>query len=148
MTETPTTKPRFKLSQDWQATIAGLFLVAIIGSGLIGPGPHRVTLTAAPGETISASAKTVDGWRVMATLGEGDEASTILDASDVALDDTTDWTYVCESVSDGLQFSMQDAEIMGDGQSVITLANGCDEPITMRLTIDAFIIWPLFGLFD
>lgn len=146
VSETPVT-PRFKLSQDWLATILGLALVALIGSGLLGPGPHRLTITAEPGETVTDDAATVDGWRVSATIGTDDNARTVLENLPVTLDDATDLTYTCDG-GDGLTVTTTDAADSGDGVSAVTLANNCDQPVTVRLSIDAFFIWPLFGIFE
>lgn len=145
MSEQPA-KPRFKLSQDWMATIIGLVLVAIIGAGLVGPGPHRLTITAEPGETVSAEADTLDGWTVNVETGTGDDARTVLDGVSLDMDDATDLTYICDGGE--LASTTPDATASGDGVTLVTVANNCDQPVTVRLSIDAFIVWPLFGVFE
>lgn len=39
-----------KLNEDWLATFIGLGIVAVIGLGLLGPGPQRATLKPVPQE--------------------------------------------------------------------------------------------------
>lgn len=132
----------FKLTEDWIATLTGLFIVAVIGAGLLGPGPHRVTLEAEPGESVSAEADARDGWTVTATLD--DESIAVADSG--TLEDARDYLFVC--AGGDLQVTTQDAGDTDDGQVTLTLQNDCDADLTLRYTIDAAIQWPLFGLFE
>lgn len=148
MTEPTQKTGRFKLSQDWLATLVGLAMVGVIGAGLLGPGPHSLTLTAAPGETVSVQADVLDGWRVTGELEADTGAQTLLDDAPVRLTDSADLAYTCTSDASDLSVDTRPALNNGDGESTITLVNTCDHTVTLAFSIDAAIVWPLFGIFD
>jgi hypothetical protein len=146
---TPAASPRtFKLSEDWLATGIGLVIVLVIGAGLIGPGPQKVSVKAAPGETASAQAVAANGWEISATVGD---AATPIQSAITDLNDGDAILITCE---DGA-LSAQIAGTLPDGTSrpdddnaVILVTNSCDAPVSITYTRAAAIPWPIFNLFD
>ena len=59
---------RFRLSEDWLATIIGLVIVGVVGLGLLGPGAQKHELKAAAGEDANAYALPLAGWKISATV--------------------------------------------------------------------------------
>jgi hypothetical protein len=139
---------RFKLSEDWLATLIGLGIVLVIGAGLIGPGPQSSKLSAEAGATRSVDVVATDGWHVTASLG-GESISVSGAASD--LDEGTQTVYACAdgaiTLADDVALPV-DLEAPGDDQAQIVLVNGCDAALTLTLKTDPAIRWPVFNLFD
>lgn len=134
---------RFSLSEDWLATIIGLLIVAIIGLGLIGPGPQTVTLKAAPGESVDKTARPHDGWKASATIG-GEKA--VVEGAPKQLVDAQLYPFVC----DGGQMAAEagDSSLsLPSGGAYLTLTNNCDAEASLTYTTDYAIRWPLFGIF-
>ena len=74
---------RFKLTEDWLATLIGLAIVLIIALGLLGPGAQTVTVEVAPGETVSQEVPALTGWQVPASTGA--ERLTIAASAPIAM---------------------------------------------------------------
>ena len=129
---------RLNLSEDWQATLAGLAIVAVIGLGLIGPGPQTVTLTAAPGAAAEASAPAARGWKISAAL----DGESIYMAGGAALAAGGVYEFVCRDGAVTLVVRAAD----GGGQPRLTLANECAGDVALTLKRENAIPWPLFGL--
>ncbi len=129
---------KLNLAEDWQATLAGLAIVAAIGLGLVGPGPQTVTLTAAPGAAAEAFAPAAGGWKISAAL-DGEKlavagAPTVLSAGGV-------YEFVCRDGAPTLAAGAADG-----GQARLTLANECAGDVALTLKRENAIPWPLFGL--
>ncbi len=135
-----------KLSEDWLATLIGLVIVAVIGLGLLGPGPQSVTLEAAPGEQVSRPVLMSNDWKAQAKL----------DGVTIPIDDRLSVSsgltagYRCENET--LMLDLPEADSLGsvivmrEGMS-LTLDNQCAGKLTVTLTIDPAIRWPLFNWF-
>lgn len=133
---------RFSLSEDWLATIIGLIIVAIVGLGLLGPGPQSVTLTAKPGETIEKTAKPRDGWKTSATIGG--EKVTVADAPK-QLFDGQPYPFTC---ADGtISAEAGDLTASFPSGAHLSLTNNCDADASITYTTSAAVRWPLFGIF-
>ncbi|NWG18312.1 MAG: hypothetical protein HXY41_16940 [Chloroflexi bacterium] len=134
---------RFSLSEDWLATLIGLLIVAIIGLGLIGPGPQSVTLKAKPGESVDKTARSLDGWKVSATVG-GEKAA--VEGAPTQLLDAQVYPFVCEGgqmIAEAVDSSLS----LPPGGTYLTLTNNCDAEVSLTYTTDYAIRWPLFGIF-
>lgn len=138
---------RFNLSEDWLATIVGLLIVLIIGSGLIGPGPQSVKLSADAGSTKSVEARAVDGWIVSATLA-GESAPLAGKLTD--LKDGKIYVYTCR---DGQITGQADAAppdgtaAPADDRALLVLVNECDDKAALAYKTENAIPWPVFELF-
>lgn len=132
----------FSLSEDWLATIIGLVIVAIVGLGLLGPGPQSVTLTAKPGETVEKTAKPLGGWKTSATIGG--EKVTVTDALKQLLD-SQQYPFTC---ADGtIKAEAGDLTASYPSGAHLVLTNNCDADTSITLTTSAAVRWPLFGIF-
>jgi hypothetical protein len=129
---------RLTLSEDWQATLVGLAIVAVIGLGLIGPGPQTVTLTAAPGAAAEAAAPAAAGWKTSAALG-GD--SVPVAGAVVTLMAGSVYEFACRDGAVALETRADDA-----GQPQLALTNDCAADAVVTLKRDNAIPWPVFGL--
>ncbi len=129
---------RLALSEDWQATLIGLALVAVIGLGLAGPGPQTVTLTAAPGAVAAGSAPAAGGWKTSATL---DGQQVTVTGATAALAAGSQYQYVCRDGAVTVDVAA------GAGAPQLTLANDCAAEVTLTLARGSAIPWPLFGVF-
>lgn len=132
-----------KLSEDWQATIIGLLLVVIIGLGLLGPGPHKVTMTATAGETVNTGIDALGGWSVSVKVnGE------TVDTSEFP-DDINDNQIVVFACADGVVTaeSIEDSTVSMD-TAQLTLINNCDAEVEVKYEIKATVQWPLFRVFE
>jgi|SRR5690606_3236754 len=136
----------FRLSEDWLATIIGLVIVLIIGSGLIGPGPQNVSVNAAAGETASAALHPLSNWSVSATLdGESVSAGSL----PKALTEGQTAVITCRDGELSTEDTLPDGvgEVQA-GQAQIVLANQCDAALSVNYRTSAAIPWPLFNLFN
>lgn len=131
---------RLALSEDWQATLIGLAIVAVIGLGLIGPGPQTVTLKAAAGAAAEASAPAAGGWKASATL-DGAKVDVVGAVSALAAGRV--YAFTCQ---DGA-LALETAAENGAGTAQIALTNDCAGEVALTLKRDNAIPWPLFGLF-
>lgn len=144
---TPTVRqPR--LSEDWQATLIGLLIVALIGSGIFGPGGQNVSVKAAAGASGVTSLRPLSGWQVSATL-----------AGDKLVPESPATTAVAgESV---ILVCREGALMRGDGSLVpadtprppedraqLVLVNQCDGEVVVTYRTSALIPWPVFNLFS
>lgn len=129
------------LSEDWQATLIGLAIVAVIGLGLIGPGPQTVTLKAAAGAAAEASAPAAGGWKTSATL-DGAKVD-VAGAVSSALAAGSLYAFTCQDGALALEAAAEN----GAGTAQIALANECAGEAVVTLKRDNAIPWPLFGLF-
>ena len=138
---------RVALSEDWVATLIGLGIVAVIALGLIGPGPQKVTLSTAAGETATQDVLALDGWHVSATLGDDplmlNEAADALQAGTVYAYDCTDGTVSLLADDAAGEIDVTPAE----GQAALALVNHCEQDLTITYKTSTAIPWPLFGLF-
>lgn len=126
-------------SEDWQATLIGLAIVAVIGLGLIGPGPQTVTLKAAAGAVAEASAPAAGGWKISAKLGSDTVniggAVPVLAAGSV-------YTFTCRDGAVVLETVTSDGK-----QPQLSLVNACADEVVVTLKRDNAIPWPVFGWF-
>ncbi|MGQ9887603.1 MAG: hypothetical protein ACUVSX_03845 [Aggregatilineales bacterium] len=127
------------LSEDWQATLIGLAIVAAIGLGLIGPGPQTVTLKAGNGAAAEMSALAASGWKISATL-DGDKIDVAGGVSALAVGSL--YAFACRDGAVALE-----AAAVGDGQPRLTLINDCAGEVVVTLKRAGAIPWPLFGWF-
>jgi hypothetical protein len=143
MTQPDPGKRRFSLSEDWQATLIGLAIVALIGIGLFGPGPQSLNLKAAPGESVSKTAVPTSGWKISATLGG--EKITVENAPTTFLE-AQDYPFTCSA---GLiTAEAGDSSLsLPPGGAYLSLTNNCDAEVSLTFSTDHAIRWPLFGLF-
>lgn len=130
---------KLSLSEDWQATIIGLVIVAVIGLGLIGPGPQTVTLKAAAGAAVEMSAPAAGGWKTSAAL-DGDKVDVAGAVSALAAGSA--YTFTCRDGAVALETSAADG-----GQPRLTLENACAGEAVVTLKRDNAVPWPLFGWF-
>lgn len=128
---------KLNLAEDWQATLAGLAMVAAIGLGLVGPGPQTVTLTAAPGAAAEAFAPAAGGWKISAAL----DGESIYMAGGAALAAGGVYEFICRDGALTLAAGAADG-----GQARLTLANECAGDVALTLKRENAIPWPLFGL--
>jgi len=142
--------PKFKLTEDWLATLTGWVIVLVIGAGLIGPGPQKANLSADAGEITTRSAMAVGGWSISATLdGTAITADTAFDS----LEDGGIYAYTCANGSLTAQQLTAlpegiDAALPEDGDALLILDNGCEGALALNYSISVFVRWPLFGLFS
>lgn len=138
----PAPARRFVLSEDWLATIIGLIIVAVIGLGLLGPGPQTVTLKAQPGESAAQTAKPLNGWKASATLGG--EKVTVADAPK-QLFDGQPYPFTC---ADGvIAAGTGDSTATFPSGAHLLLTNNCEAEAVLTYTTDYAIRWPVFGIF-
>lgn len=136
---------RFRLSEDWLATIIGLVIVGVVGLGLLGPGAQKHELKAAAGEDANAYALPLAGWKISATV-DGEKV-TIADAP-TTLEPESVTAFTCE---DGeLRLDPELAATISarpeGGKATLLLVNQCDAPVAITYSTSALIRWPLFGL--
>jgi hypothetical protein len=145
-TASPKPANRFRLSEDWLATIVGLVIVLVIGAGILGPGPQTVTLTAGPGATEETDALPLDGWKVSATLA-GEKAG--VTGSFETLEKGQRYVYRC---STGQIARDTDEALPGDfkapteDRAQLVLINDCDQKVVLTYKTDYAIRWPVFDL--
>lgn len=130
---------RLALSEDWQATLIGLAIVALISLGLIGPGPQTVTLKAAAGAATESSAPAANGWKMSATL-DGEKVDLTGAASALAAGSV--YAFICRDGAVAVEMAAAAA-----GEPQLTLTNACAGEVVVTLTRSNAIPWPLFGLF-
>jgi hypothetical protein len=133
---------RFSLSEDWLATIIGLIIVAIVGLGLLGPGPQSVILNAKPGKSVEKTARPPDGWKVSATIGG--EKATIADAPKQLLDGQQ-YPFTCNDGTISVQAGDLTTSLPSGAHLMLT--NNCNADAVITYTTSAAIRWPLFGIF-
>ncbi|MBI5671630.1 MAG: hypothetical protein HZC41_26860 [Chloroflexi bacterium] len=138
----PNPPRRFSLSEDWLATIIGLVIVAIVGLGLLGPGPQSVTLTAKPGETVEKTARPLSGWKASATIGG--EKITVADAPR-QLSDGQQYPFTCADGTIAAEAGDLTASFPSGAHLVLT--NNCAAEATITYTTSTAVRWPLFGIF-
>ena len=141
------TRARFKLTEDWLATIVGLVLVFVIGAGLLGPGAQNVSLGAAPGVTQAATARPLSGWKVSATLNNAKIAVT-----DAPTSLESGKTYVVTCEGDALSAQVADTlpnavKAAPADRAQLVVVNHCDSDVALTYTISAVIPWPIFKIF-
>lgn len=134
---------RFVLSEDWLATIIGLLIVAVIGLGLLGPGPQTVTLKAQPGESAAKTAKPLDGWKASATVGG--EKTTVTDAPKRLLDGQQ-YPFTCMNGTIAAEAGDPTASFPSGAH--LSLTNNCDAEAVLTYTTDYAIRWPALKLFN
>jgi hypothetical protein len=140
-------------NEDWLATVIGLSMVAVVGLGIVGPGPQTVQVTAAPGE---ANSRPIwEGGAPTLSAQLGDESVAIGGSAE-------NWAFVCQ---DGGVQHVQSAvynALVGQqnplpGGTVtervtttvvsVSVANDCDQDVTVTYKTNAAIRWPLMNLF-
>jgi hypothetical protein len=137
---------KFKLSEDWLATLIGLAIVLVIGAGLLGPGPQRIVLKASPGETHSMEALARDDWEVSATLG-GDKVKVGQPLTTLAEGQT--YVYTCQAgaiAPNAERQSQVEAKAPSEDHVQLVLVNECDQQVALTYQTDYAVHWPLFGL--
>ncbi|NWF67894.1 MAG: hypothetical protein HXY40_02295 [Chloroflexi bacterium] len=141
-------RTKFSLSEDWLATIAGLIIVAVIGLGVLGPGPQTVTINAAAGEIQSKLALPLSGWTVSATI-DGQRAT--VEGTLTALSGGTNLIIECAAgrlrshyAVRALPAGVNDAP---EDRGQIVVVNGCDAAVSVTYRTSGAIVWPLFNLF-
>lgn len=145
---TPARNTPVRLSEDWLATIIGLVIVFVVGSGLLGPGAQNVSIRAEAGETTSAALRPVSGWRVSATLN-GERASIIDAPTDLANGQNVvvrciDGELLAQSeitIPEGLSAPPED-------RAQVIVVNECAATVSVTYQTNALIPWPLFNLFS
>jgi hypothetical protein len=136
------TSTRWQPSEDWLATFIGLAVVVIIGSGLIGPGPQTITLSAPAAETREAPAYPASGWIISARIGE---ASAAVENSSSILERDSTTIIECQDA----RLSVQTANgAPAAGRAQIVLMNNCDQPVSVTYKTNAVIPWPVFRVFS
>ncbi len=144
MTETEKTR-RFRLSEDWVATLIGLALVAIVGFGLLGPGAQKHELKADAGATANAYPLPISGWMVSAVV-DGEKVSLPDAPNALAAESVT--AFTCDNGVLALDTEL--AAIISarpeDGKATLLLQNNCDAAVTVTYSTDPIIRWPLFNL--
>jgi hypothetical protein len=141
---------RFRLSEDWIATIIGLAIVLVIGAGLIGLGPQSVSLKAKPGETVTANALAVDGWNVSATLG-GEKVT--IENAPTGLESNQVYGFICQEGAIEVGTILPEAGetsllVWESGRALLALKNTCDADVSVSYKTSAAIPWPVFRIFD
>lgn len=139
----PNPPRRFSLSEDWLATIIGLIIVAVVASGLIGPGPQTVTLAAKPGETVEKTAKPSSGWKVSATISG--EKTAVADAPKQLLDGQQ-YPFTCTNGTIAAEAGDLTASFPSGAH--LALTNNCDTEVIITYSTSAAVRWPLFGIFQ
>lgn len=145
---TSTHNSSFRLSEDWLATIIGLLIVLIIGSGLLGPGAQNVSVSAGAGETASAVLRPLSNWRVSATLdGESTGATTL----PTALTDGQTVVITCDNGA----LTVESADTLPEGvnsppegRAQVVVVNQCDAAVSLTYRTNQTIPWPIFNLFN
>lgn len=138
----------FKLSEDWLATIIGLVIVLVIGSGLLGPGPQNVSLKAEAGESASgATVPAISGWKISGTLNG--EKTTVENAPAV-FESTGVYLFQCDgdtlSLVGTLPLGTETVETAPAGKARLEFDNQCSAAASLTFTTDAAIRWPIFNL--
>lgn len=137
-----------RLSEDWLATIIGLIIVVIIGSGLLGPGAQNVSVSAETGQTTSAALRPLSGWRVNATL-DGEPAS--IEDAPTALADGQNILITCRDGELSTATAAAPPESVTpppENRAQIVLVNECAAPVRVTYQTRALIPWPVFNLFS
>jgi len=129
---------RFRLNEDWQATILGLFIALIIGLGVLGPGGQTVTTKAAAGQTASKEVPTGGGYTVSGLLGK----DKLPISAPTELNGGADYVFTCQ---DGV-VTLEERPREG-GAAHVTVANRCDQDVQITYTRRALIPYPLFRVF-
>lgn len=137
----------FNLSEDWTATLIGLLIVLVIGTGLFGPGARTITVSADADETASAPMPLLKGWNVSATL-DGEPAA--VEGTVTAFEQGTQAIITCR---DGqLQAQRRDLTAEGatmpDDYAEVVVINECDVPVSVTYHINRAIPYPIFNLFS
>ena len=143
---------RFSLSEDWLATLIGLSIVALVGFGLLGPGAQKHELKAVAGESASAYALPISGWKAAFKL-DGEKVTVEGAPATLAPEDTAAPARVVAFVCDGGELRL-DPELAATisarpegGKATLLLVNNCSVPATVTYTTSSIIRWPLFNLF-
>lgn len=135
------------LSEDWLATLIGLAIVFIIGSGLLGPGAQNVSIRAEAGETGAAALRPLSGWRVSATLdGERTseaEAPTALNAGETTVITCHDGALSAQAAT-----LPEGVEAAPAGRAQIIVVNECEGVVSLTYQTSALVPWPVFNLFS
>lgn len=145
MTSSPPSR-RFRLSEDWLATLIGLALVAVVGFGLLGPGAQSHRLEAEAGGDAVAYPLPIGGWTVSTTLGG--EKVTVPDAP-TALAAGSVTAFTCSdgqlALDPGLAATIS-ARPPG-GKATLLVVNECAADVVVTYSTGALVRWPLFNLF-
>lgn len=136
---TPPQTKQPRLTEDWIATLLGLAIVFIIGSGLIGPGPQSVSLKAKAGERVEADILARAGWTISVTLGD-DKLSPTTTFDD--LNAQTVYHYRCV---DGQLISVGTAAEpkLASDKARLLLDNQCEATVSLSYKTSSAIPWPL-----
>lgn len=129
---------RFRLSEDWQATLLGLTVALIIGLGVLGPGGQTITTKAAAGQTASKDIPTGGGYTVSAQFGK-DKLSI---SAPTELSGGADYRFTCQNGT----VTLETRPLEGNAATV-TIANQCDQDVQITYTRRALIPYPLFRVF-
>ena len=137
-----------RLSEDWLATIIGLVIVLIVGSGLLGPGAQNVSITAPAGEMASAAVRAISGWKVSATVG--DETASVAGAP-TAFGVGQNAVITCSGGqlnAEIVETPPPGVDMAPEGRALVFVVNQCDTPVKVTYTTRALIPWPVFNLFS
>lgn len=146
---TATPRARFTLSEDWIATLIGLALVLIVGSGLFGPGPQSEKVSAEAAETTLTEVKAVDSWSLNAKMGDTKlpirrPVSNLADGQRVIYTCTDNVLERSEAAS----LPPGEYPDPASGHAQVAVINTCPAAVTLTLKTDYAVRWPAFGLFD
>lgn len=132
-----------KLNEDWLATIIGLLIIAVIGLGLLGPGPQSVTVTTEAGAANSSPARAISGWSASATLA-GERLT--LENAPTTLENGRIYVFTCREGAITVEVTDAPPESLADGRALLTLVDECDGAVTLTYRTTAAIVWPVFGV--
>ena len=145
---TPAQSTPVRLSEDWLATLIGLIIVFVVGSGLLGPGRQNVSLSAEAGQTASAALRPLGGWVVSASL-DGERASAADAPTSFADGENVIFTCLDGQLSAQSEIALPaGSSAPPEGRAQVIIVNQCDAAVSITYQTNALIPWPVFNLFS
>lgn len=135
---------KLSLNEDWLATLIGLAIVAIVASGLIGPGPQNVTVRAEPGSGDGETILVIENARVTGRIGE---QTVTVEGADQSLWFACRDGVISAVTLDELGTLAAPLPIELPINAALTLYNQCEQPASITYRTDAAIRFPLFNVF-